>query len=281
MELGKLNVLTVDRIKSVGAFLKDDNNEDVLLPKKEIKGLNIGDKIEVFILKDNENRIVATTRKPLLQVGEIGLLKCVSATKIGAFLDIGLDRDLFLPIDEQLRKVKENDLLLVRVYIDEISDRLCRSMKVKGHFQYPSDIKENDWINGVVYNVNPEIGAFILAEGKYDALLAVNEMDDEYEIGEEVHLRVSNIKKDGKIDLTYRNRSEEEISTDSRMIYNMLLENGGYLEVNDYSSPRTIKKMFGLSKSQFKRAIGHLLKLNLIRFKNDGIEAKNRGKNGR
>lgn len=282
-KLGKINNLKVDRFRSVGAYLVDPNNknESILLLKKETKGLNIGDMVDVFIYKDNENRLIATRKTPYLKVGDIGLLKCVQSSKLGAFLDWGLDKDLLLPIDEQIRKVRVNDLVLVRVYIDEKSDRLCASMNVKGHFSIDHGFSENEWIDGVVYALNPQIGYFILVEDKYDGLLSIDQADNAYSIGDKVHLRVSNVKKDGKLDLSERNRRVEEIEDDAKHIYDVLVKNGGYLKVNDYSSPKLIKRLFGISKSQFKRSLGRLYKLRMVEFKNNGIQIKQRGKNDR
>ena len=274
-QLGKTQKLKIKRFTSVGAFLgqelENKDEEDILLPRKYLrKDKNVGDEIEVFVYKDNSNRPIATTKKSKIELGELALLQVKENTKIGAFLDWGLDKDLLLPFEEQMGTIRKHSYHLVALYIDK-SNRLTATMKVDNYFDKDVDLEENDWVDGIIYSYESEIGAFILVENKYNAMLPASEIHGVPKVGDKVHLRVKNIKSDGKIDLTTNNRSHIELNKDSDLIYKILKDNGGFLRVNDKSGPKVIKKVFNMSKSQFKRAIGRLYKQRKILIKKEGI----------
>lgn len=276
--LGKTQKLVIKRITSVGAFLNDtiesDDNTDVLLPKKYLKKDKVvGDTVEVFVYKDNQNRPIATTKKSKIEIGSLAILQVIDTTKIGAFLDWGLDKDLLLPFEEQIGTIKKHSYHLVGLYTDK-SDRLTATMKVDNFFDKDIKLKENDWVNGVIYSYNSEIGAFILVEGKYNGLLPNIEVVGIPRIGDNIRLRVKNIKEDGKIDLTTNNRSYIELNKDAEQIFSILRDNGGFLRVNDKSDPKIIRKVFNMSKSQFKKSVGRLYKQRKIIFKDNGIMIK-------
>lgn len=276
--LGKMQKLVIKRITSIGAFLNDtiesDDNKDILLPKKYLKKDKIvGDKIDVFVYKDNQNRPIATTKKSKIELGGLAILQVIDTTKIGAFLDWGLDKDLLLPFEEQIGTIKKHSYHLVGLYIDK-SDRLTATMKVDDFFEKEIKLKENDWVNGQVYSYNSEIGAFILVEGKYNGMLPNEEIMGIPRIGDNVRLRVKHIKEDGKIDLTSNNRSHIELNKDAKQIYSILKDNGGYLRVDDKSDPKIIRRVFNMSKGQFKKSIGRLYKQRKIIFKDNGIMIK-------
>lgn len=275
MKMGKTQELTVKRITSVGAFLNEEGapqgSGDVLLPKKYVpEGTAPGAKLRVFVMRDSEDRPLATTRIPKAEVGDFAVLPVAQVTNIGAFLDWGLEKDLFLPFEEQLHHVKATEKVLVYVYIDK-SGRIASTMKVKPHFTAPKKLKENDWVDGVVYSTNPEIGAFVLVEEKYNALIPKSEMQGALKIGESIRARVQNVKPDGKIDLSLRSRTYESLDSDAMKVRRMLEQNNGFLRVNDKSRPEDIQMLFGMSKAQFKRAVGRLLKQRAIRFEDGGI----------
>lgn len=283
IELGKIQTLKIKRFTTVGAFLNDDDEvcEDILLPRKFVKKTwEKGQEIEVFVYKDNENRLIATTTKPKIQVGELAILQVIDVNRIGAFLDWGLEKDLLLPYDEQTQKVKKHEYYLVALYIDA-SNRLTATMKVDPYFSKDVIYKENDWVDGKIYSFNYDVGAFILVDNKYNAMLPAIEIDGILKVNDDIKLRVKRVKPDGKIDLTKNNRVHEEIGSDSEEIYKILRDNGGYLKVGDHSSPKLIRSVFNMSKSQFKRSIGRLYKQRRIIFVNDGIKINDGGKNGR
>lgn len=277
-KLGKTQKLIIKRITSIGAFLNDskqsNDENDILLPKKYLKKDKVvGDQVEVFVYKDNQNRPIATTKKSKIELGQLAILQVLDTTKIGAFLDWGLDKDLLLPFEEQIGSIKKHSYHLVGLYIDK-SKRLTATMKVDEFFDKDIKLKENDWISGEVYGYNAEIGAFILVEGKYNGMLPSEEIMGIPKVGDKVKFRVKNIKADGKIDLTTNNRSHIELNTDAEKIFQILKDNGGFLRVNDKSDPKIIRRVFNISKSQFKKAIGRLYKQRRIVFKDNGIMIK-------
>lgn len=281
IQLGKKQELEIKRLTSVGAFLGDNEaSQDILLPRKFVKkDWPIGKKVNVFVYKDHEGRPIATTLNPKIQLGELALLQVIDTNKYGAFLDWGLEKDLFLPFDEQVVKVKKHDYYLVALYIDKF-DRLTATTRVDQFFSRDVIYKENDIVEGIVYSFDMEIGAFIVVDGRYNAMLHREELDGIMKVGDKVKLRVKMVKPDGKIDLTRESRAHEHLAGDSEHIYNILRDNGGFLRVNDKSDPRLIRSIFKMSKSQFKRAIGRLYKQRRITINNDGIRINSGGRNG-
>jgi predicted RNA-binding protein (virulence factor B family) len=278
IELGKIQKLEVKRHTSVGVYLNvtgsSKGDKDVLLPKKEVpEGIKIGETIEVFIYKDSKDRIIATTKKPKVTLGEIGLLKVVDITKIGAFLDWGLEKDLFLPFKEQSMKLEKGREYLIGLYIDK-SNRLCGTMKIRDFLKSNSPYKENDWVKGTIYSINDDFGAFVAVDNKYEGLIPKKELIGVYVPGDEVKIRVIGVKEDGKLDLSLRDKFYVEIEGDAETILNKAIKNGGTLLLNDYSSPKEIRKQLNMSKSAFKKAVGRLLKEGKIEFIKDGIKVR-------
>ena len=202
-----------------------------------------------------------------------GLLKVVDITKIGAFLDWGLEKDLFLPFKEQTMKLEKGREYLIGLYIDK-SDRLCGTMRIRDFLESSSPYKENDWVKGTIYSINDEFGAFVAVDNKYEGLIPRKELIGVYVPGEEVKLRVVGVKEDGKLDLSLRDKSYMEIGKDVETVLNKAINNGGVLLLNDYSSPKEVRKELNMSKSAYKKAIGRLLKEGKIEFIENGIKIK-------
>lgn len=278
IELGEIQELLLKRIKSSGAFLGiegvEDPEEDVLLPGKELEESDkVGDLVKVFIYKDHSSRLIATKTMPLITLGKIAHLEVKEITKIGAFVNWGLEKDLFLPFKEQTVKLNRGRKYLMALYIDR-SERLCATMKIRDYLRQDSPYSENDWITGTIYNIAEEIGAFIAVDNQYEALLPKEECKGVLSIGESVSARVSSVKEDGRLNLSTKERGFMEIDTDATMIYEILKENNGFIAVNDKSNPDDIRNLFSISKASFKRAIGRLLKNEKIEFYKNGIKIK-------
>lgn len=276
IELGKIQRLQVKRDTSIGVFLNTENeeDEDILLPKKEVpEGTKVGDTLELFVYKDSEDRMIATTRTPKVTLGEIAILKVVDITKIGAFLDWGLEKDLFLPFKEQTMKLRKGMEYLIALYIDK-SERLCGTMKIRDFLRSDSPYKENDWVKGTIYSINDEFGAFLAVDNKYEGLIPKRELVGVHLPGEEVDVRITNIKKDGKLDLSLRDKGYMEIDKDIDRILDKIINNKGLIYLNDKSSPQEIRKQLSMSKSAFKKAVGRLLKEGKIEFIENGIKLK-------
>lgn len=274
IELGKVQKLQIDRHTSIGAYLKAKGNDDkdVLLPKKEVPSeANVGDEIQVFVYKDSDDRIIATTRKPRLTLGQIGFLKVVEVTKIGAFLDWGLEKDLFLPFKEQKDKVEKGREYLVGLYIDK-SDRLCATTNVSKLLSTQSPYKENDSAMGTIYSLAREIGAFVAVDNKYIGLIPNKELYGNYKRGDEVEVRITKVNQDGKLNLSLRKKAYIQMDDDAKKVLEKLISKGGKLRLNDNSSPEKIKSELNMSKSAFKRAVGRLMKDGKVKITDRGIE---------
>lgn len=276
IRLGEVQNLKIKRFTSVGAYLNvDESNEnDVLLPKAQIPdGAKVGDTVEVMVYNDSRDRIIATTKKAKVQVGEMAHLMVVSQTKIGSFLDWGLEKDLFLPFAETVGSIERGNEYLVGVYIDK-SNRICATMKIKDMLSTDSPYKENDKVQGTIYSINRDIGAFVAVDDKYDGLIPKKELLGAYQVGDSIEARVTNIKEDGKLDLSLRDRSYIQMDKDSDIILSKLKEESGFLPLNDNSPPEIIRKELNMSKSGFKRAIGRLYREGIILLEKNGIRLK-------
>lgn len=275
VELGKTQKLVVIRKTQIGVYLNKKNSEDkddILLPKNQVpEDIGLGDEIEVFVYKDSEDRLIATVRKPKLELGQLAVLKIVENTNIGTFLDWGLEKDLFLPFKEQTSQLVEGGEYLVGLYIDK-SDRLCATMHVYEMLEFQSPYNPKDRVHGTIYEISNEIGAFVAVDNKYHGLIPNKELYGNYAVGENVEVRVKRVRQDGKLELSFRNEAYNEIEGDSKKIMDSLESHGGKIPLNDKSSPESIKAQFNISKAAFKRAVGRLLKEGAIKITDDGIE---------
>lgn len=248
--------------------------EKVLLPNNQVpKGVKIGDILTVFIYKDSEDRLIATTIEPFIQLDGLATLEVIEVGKIGAFLNWGLAKDLLLPFKEQTRKVKVGETVLVTLYIDK-SDRLCASMNVYKALRSDAPYVTNDHVTGTVYEPSGNFGVFVAVDDMYSAIIPKKEVFREYRAGEVINARVTDVREDGKLNLSTREKVHVQLSSDGEMIYEKLVENNGFLPFNDKSDAQEIKSEFCLSKNAFKRAIGHLMKEQKITIEEDGIHVK-------
>lgn len=270
MDLGKWNTLRVDRVKEVGAYLTD-GREDVLLPSKQVpRDIEVGDSIRVFVYRDSKDRPIATTREPLITVGEIKRLKCKSVGNIGAFMESGLERDLLLPFKEQTTPVKQEKSYLVYMYVDK-TGRLAVSMKISDKLRPNDKYKKGDMVKGTVYQVKKEFGAFVAIDDEMTGLIHESEIFDSIYVGDIVECRVVKVREDGKTDLAMRQEIPVQMLKDAEMVYDIIKSYGGRLPFNDKASAELIKKEFGISRNAFKRAVGHLYKEKKIEITETGI----------
>ena len=278
IELGKKQKLLVVKTVDFGIYLGEDRNapqnERVLLPSKQVpEGTKVGDEIEVFIYKDSQDRLIATTREPMLQVGQTAVLKVKQVTRIGAFLDWGLEKDLLLPFKEQTAKVKKGDEVLVALYVDK-SGRLCATMKVYEKLRTDSPYKKDDHVEGIIYETSDNFGVFVAVDNCYSALIPKREAFGRLKVGDRVSARVLKVREDGKLDLSVREKAFLQMDEDAALIMKRMEEYGGKLPFNDKADPELIKQEFGLSKNAFKRAVGRLLKEGRIKISEKNIEMK-------
>lgn len=276
IKLGEVQKLIIQRFTTVGAYLneEDPEDDDILLPKSQIpEGAQVDDEIEVMVYKDSKDRIIASTNRSKLTVGQLGHLMVVSSSKIGSFLDWGLEKDLFLPFSETVGSVEKGKEYLVAVYVDK-SDRLAATMKVKNLLSTESPYKENDKASGTIYSINRDIGAFVAIDDKYDGLIPKRELLGAYQVGDSIDVRINKVLDDGKLDLSLRDRSYIQMDEDIKMIKSRMKEKGGSLNITDNSPPEAIKNELGMSKAGFKRAVGRMYKEGIIEMTETGIKFK-------
>ena len=263
MRLGEYQELNVIKKVDFGIYLAPSGKSDekVLLPSKQVpEGIRIGDKLKVFLYKDSKDRLIATTNEPKLTLGGYAPLTVKEIGKIGAFLDWGLEKDLFLPYKQMLGRVHEGDEILVTLYIDK-SSRLCASMKgLYDLLQKDSPYKKDDMVTGRVYEFSDNFGTFVAVDDKYSARIPRHEDSSFLRIGDIIDAKVTDIKEDGKIDLTLREKAYIQMDSDSEKILELLDSYAGVLPFSEKASPEVIKRETGLSKNAFKRAVGHLYK---------------------
>lgn len=265
IELGKRQKLKIVKEVEFGVYLGDEK-EKVLLPKKQVpEGAKKDDELEVFIYRDSSDRPIATVRTPKLMAGETAVLSVSDVTDIGAFLDWGLEKDLFLPFKQQTAKVKPGDECLVALYIDK-SSRLCATMKVYHHLQTDSPYRKNDTVTGRVYELSGNFGAFVAVGDKYSALIPKKEMygGKKYQVGDMVTARVADVKEDGKLELAVRQKAYLQMEEDADRLMGIIDSHGGVLPFSDKADPELIRRETGMSKNEFKRALGGLYKCRRV-----------------
>lgn len=278
LKLGEKQTLEIMKKVEFGVYLKNPEDaageERVLLPAKQVPaGMNIGDTIEVFLYKDSKDRLIATTKIPLLMMNEVRILKVAQVGKMGAFLNWGLEKDLFLPFREQTRKVKEGDECLVALYVDK-SSRLCATMKVYHYLSLSSPYKKDDRVEGIVYEISDNFGAFVAVDDKYSGLISKKEFYGNVKVGDRVSARVVSVKEDGKLDLSIREKALAQILIDAQKVLDVIDSFDGALPFNDKANPEVIKRELQMSKNEFKKAVGHLLKAGKIEITEKSIRLK-------
>jgi len=273
MIIGEYNKLKVSKKVEFGYYLEDSFGDEVLLPNSAAKGHEIkeGDKLEVFIYRDSKDRLISTLKKPLITVGEIAYLEVVSQNNIGAFVNIGLERDLFVPLREQGFKLKEGKKYLFYMYVDK-TDRLAGTTRIDSHLAIAEEgkYKSSDEVNVIVYDTCENGTLNVMVDEKYRGLILANEHFDYIYPGEEIQARVKIIYEDGTIGITTRKKRLDEREVLTEKILKHLKENGGFMSFNDKSSSEDIKKEFNTSKNYFKMTLGGLMKQKLITQDKEG-----------
>lgn len=282
IKLGEKQELIIVRQVSFGVYLSDpkeyekdgEEAQRVLLPLKQIpEGKSAGDSLEVFVYRDSMDRLIASTRMPYLFLHQTGILKVKEIARIGAFLDWGMEKDLLLPFAEQTRKVQAGEEVLVSVYIDK-SDRLCATMNVYPYLRTDSPYGKEDRVKGTVYEISDNFGAFVAVDGKFSGLISRKELYGKIAIGDHVDARVINVKGDGKLDLSIREKAWIQIETDAVKVMELIESHNGVLPFNDKASPEIIRQETQMSKNEFKRAVGHLLKEGRIQIGESTIQKR-------
>ena len=267
MKLGEKQKLIIVKKVEFGVYLAEseqETQEKVLLPAKQVpEKAQVGEWLEVFLYKDSKDRLIATTNMPKLMMGQVAELTVSQVNKFGAFLDWGLEKDLLLPYKQQLIKVQPGDRVLVTLYIDK-SERLCATMNVYPCLRADSPYQKDDRVTGRVYTISEEFGTFVAVDQLYSALIPKKELYGKVRIGEDITARVTQVKPDGRLTLSIRDKAYLQMEKDAQEVLSILDSYDGVLPFNDKVSPEIIKRETGMSKNEFKRAVGNLLKAGKI-----------------
>jgi predicted RNA-binding protein (virulence factor B family) len=271
-EIGKINTMRINRAVDFGVYLDGGEEGEILMPKKYIpEGKQIGDEVEAFVYMDSEDRPVATTEKPLVQVGQFGALKVLEVNELGAFADWGVLKDLLIPYAEQRENLEEGQSVVVYVYLDKVSRRIVGSAKVEKFLDtFALDVEEGDEVDLMIFGKTP-LGYKAIVNGLHTGVLYKNEVFKPLRIGDQMKGFIKKIREDEKIDLSLSKASFEQSKDLTSIIIAKLKENGGFLRVTDKSNPDVIYQLFGESKKTFKKAVGHLYKQRLIEIEEEGI----------
>lgn len=281
--LGKRQKLYVVKNVDFGVYLaekrgdgQEEPEEKVLLPKKQVpENTQTGDELEVFIYRDSMDRLIATVQEVLIEREQTAVLEVVDTGRIGAFLNWGLEKDLLLPFKEQTMPVKKGDQCLVALYEDK-SHRLCATMKVYPYLHTRPPYGLNDTVKGRVYEISRRFGVFVAVDDRYSALIPAKEAQGNYHVNEILELRVTQVKEDGKLNVSARKKAYVQLEEDAGMLLKRMEDAGGMLLLDDKSDPALIQKTLGISKAAFKRAVGHLKKEGKIILKPGKITVKGR-----
>ncbi len=277
IRLGEKQEMVIVKEVEFGVYLavsREEADERVLLPKRQVpEGAKLGDTVLVFIYRDSRDRMIATVREPKLQLGQVAELTVAQLGRIGAFLDWGLEKDLLLPFKQQRGKVEQGDRVLVSLYIDK-SDRLCATMNVYDNLRTDSPYSREDKVTGRVYEMSENFGAFVAVDNLYSALIPRKELYGEVELGKDVTARVIQVREDGKLTLSIRDKAYLQMDKDAELILSLMEEKGGFLPFTDKASPERIQQETGMSKNEFKRAVGRLLKERKIEIREYSIQKR-------
>ena len=272
IKIGNYNTLRVARFVDFGAYLTDDDNNEVLLPARYVPDdATVGDEIEVFVYTDSEDRPVAVTEHPFATVGEFAFLQVAQVNKFGAFLDWGVPKHLLVPFSEQRLRMEEGGIYPVYVYLDDITKRVVASGKLEKFLgNVIPDYKPGQEVQALVWK-HTDIGYKVIVDNLFQGMIYDNEVYAPLEIQQTITAYVKNVRHDGKIDLTVGDRAAKRVSDLTSLILDRIEHDGGRLTITDSSSPEEIKRAFHCSKKDFKKAVGKLYKERKIAIGEDCI----------
>lgn len=274
-EIGKYTTLIILRETDPGLYLgrEEDAEEVILLPHKyKPEEFEIGDEIRVYVYLDYDERLIATTIEPFVELNGFGYLRCADVTKHGAFMEWGLEKHLFVSFKEQARPMKVDNWYIVYLYLDEQTNRLAGSSKTNQFLQNDNlTIKAYDEVNVLITHLT-EKGANVIINGLHKGLIYLEDIFEDIRTGDRLKAYIKNVRDDKKVDVVLQKQGYRSIEPNAEFILEELKASGGFIPLHDKSSPETIKETLGLSKKSFKKAIGTLYREKQIVIKEDGIE---------
>lgn len=273
--LGEVNTLKINRKSDHGLYLIDDEENEVLLPNAYVNpDWNINDEVDVFLFTDSEDRITATTVKPKIALDGFAYLKVLDVNRVGAFLDWGLPKDLFVPFSEQRNKMQVNEYYPVTLYLDYESERLIASSKIEKFLEKEDvELEKGQEVDLFIFK-ETDLGFKAVINELYQGLIYHNEIFQPVSVGNKLKGYVKNIREDNKVDLTLNKTSNSKFDDNQEKILSILKIEDGFLPLNDKSDPEEIYEELSMSKKAFKRAIGGLYKKKVITIEDNGIYLK-------
>ena len=275
IHIGIHNELIVDRILAPGAFLVDSEGNDVLLPNKYIPaGMKIGDQLKVFVYNDSEDRIVATTLCPLLQLHEFGYLKVKDINNVGAFLDWGLEKDLLVPFRQQHGRLNVGQWCLVYLYVDKLTNRLAATTKVEKYFKKENiELEVNQEVDLIITSKS-NLGVNVIINNTYSGMIFQNQIYKDIMMGDKVKGFIEQIRPDGKINVTLRKKGMKNLEEGAQTILDELKTSEGFMALTDKSTPEEIQSVLQMSKKNFKKSLGILYRNKQVLLKKEGVLLK-------
>ncbi len=273
VDIGKKNKMTVVKMVDFGLYLDGGDRGEILLPQNAVpENVEIGDELEVFIYMDSEDRIIATTQEPFVQVDEFALLRCVDVSAVGAFLDWGLYKNILVPFREQKMKMEKGRSYLVYVYLDQETERIVASAKIDKFLDNEMPFFEpGDEVDIIVGDLT-DIGYKAIVNHAFWGVIYLNEVFEPLNKGDKMKAFVKKVREDDKIDLSIHRYGYRKVEDSLQKILDKMEQEGGEIKLSDKSSPEEIYDVFGISKKTFKQAIGSLYKQRLIEISKDSIK---------
>ncbi len=275
MELYKKHELYVIK-KALNTYFLGKDKENIYdsyivkgIDSKVLAGFEVGDLVECYFYIGKDKKEHITLQKPIIEMGEIGLLKCQGIGKVGAFFDLGYEKDVMMPFIEKVTDFHEGDKVLVKLYLDK-TGRPCVTQKIKKHLEEVEKYQLGAEVDGTIYMIDDEQGVFVALEDKYFGLILTNEMMPNMKVGDKLRVRVTKVREDGRYNVTASKRIHVQMDEDSEKLLKFIEENGGFLAFDDKTDSEVIKQNFSMSKRAFKRAIGRLLKNKKITLEAEG-----------
>ncbi len=264
MKIGQINSLEIARQTPQGIYLVDEEENDVLLPNRyvpegETDGWQIGEKVDVFLYMDSEDRLIATTETPAMQVGEVALLKVVAATRIGAFMDWGLPKDLLVPHANQLRPLANGEHVMVYAYLDNTTNRIVGTTKLNKYFDNETiEVSVGEKVSIVVAQ-RRDIGYRVVINNRHWGMIYDSQIFSEVSLGDKLDGWITKITDEHRIDVSLQQRGFDQVKVAADALLQLIVEQGGEIEVGDKSEAADIQLYTGISKKGFKRAVGYLM----------------------
>lgn len=278
INIGKFNNMEIIRKADFGYYLNSNTgntSDDILLPNNSTLGqyYNLGDMVEAFIYRDSEDRLIATLKRPLAEVEDLAYLEVVSSTKIGTFINVGLEKDVLVPFKEENYRLEVGNKYLFYIYLDK-TGRIAATTYIESHLGTTDKYEVGEEVIGTVYGFQTNGSVMLAIEDKYKAVILRKEYFSHVKPGEKVTVRVKSYYDDGKIEVTPRQDRLTEMDIVETKILDYLKSHDGEMIYNDKSSPEDIKKVFNSSKNYFKNALGSLMRKDMITQDKDGTRIK-------